>query len=190
MIGKVIQGQCVARGVETGASLDHFRSGPDGFQNFHDDALGGEKARCAAEKSRFIGVDKGFRGGAGERLQIEERGGIDDDAARGFGARLEYVAVACAKEQFVGEDLQIRVENGLASDETFVHAKSSGGRKDTALSEPQLERKACGGCLALLSQAGEDMELRNSMLLFVLVKRESSSSMAWTLEEYEAKMDP
>jgi hypothetical protein len=34
------------------------------------------------------------------------------------------------------------------------------------------------------------MELRNSMSLFVLVKRESSSSIAWTLEEYEAEMDP
>ena len=60
---------------------------------------------------------------AGKVLQIEEGDGIRDDAARGMRRRLKAILRAAAKEEFVGIDLQALVEDGLASDEPFVHAE-------------------------------------------------------------------
>src|SRR5215470_12808469 len=125
VIDEIVQSQHVAATAKIAAKLDHLRSGQNGFENFDDDAVAWQQPRSAMLKRGLIDVDEGF-GMAGEHLQIEEHHGVHDDTARGFLARLEDVFVAsCTKQQLVGEDAQLMIENRLPCDEFLVHDSSS-----------------------------------------------------------------
>jgi hypothetical protein len=99
----VVEREFVARRAEILAELLNLGSGNDGLESLDDHTARRQEARGAALQEGEIEIDKGF-GIAGERLEIEERGGVDDDAAGGLFLWLEEIFRAGAEEEFVGED--------------------------------------------------------------------------------------
>jgi len=123
VVDKIVDSQNVAGAAEILAVLDHLRRGNDGFENLNDNAVGRQQARGATLKRSLVQVDESL-GGAGKRLEVEEHHGVDDDATGGFRAELEDILVAArTKQEFVREELELVVEDGLAGDEFFVHGE-------------------------------------------------------------------
>jgi hypothetical protein len=120
VIDEVIEGKNVAGGAEIGAGVNDFRRGGDGLQNLNDNAIGGEKFDGTLEEGRIIGIDESFCR-TNESLEVKEHGGIDNDAAGGILAGMKNILRAAAEEELVCKNLQAMIEDGLASDETFVH---------------------------------------------------------------------
>jgi len=58
---------------------------------------------------------------AGQKLEIEQGDGIGDDTGGGVGVGLKGILRAATEEQFVGEDPQAQIKDGLAGYEFFVH---------------------------------------------------------------------
>lgn len=123
MADVIVERERVAFVAEIGAELDDFLRRRDAFEDFEDDLVGREKTRGAALERQEIEIDKGFRV-TSERLEAEERSGVhDQDFTRRF-VGSENVLAGGPEQEFVSEEFQLVVEDGLASNEFFEHAIS------------------------------------------------------------------
>ncbi len=57
-VHEIVEGQLIAIGAKLLADVDDFRSGPDSFENFHDNAICGKQARRAQAQRHFIDIDE------------------------------------------------------------------------------------------------------------------------------------
>lgn len=123
VVDEIVESEGVAGVDEVAADSDDFIGGRDGFEDLDDDAVGREEARRVEAKGKFVNVHES-ESVAGEGLQVEEGDGVGDDAGSGvFGGFDEIVLRAAAEEKFVGEDAKAFIEDGLTSDEFFVHTR-------------------------------------------------------------------
>jgi len=92
----------------------------NGFQYLHNNAIRGQQTGSAKAQGQLVDIDEGA-GVAGQKLEIEQGDGIGDDTGGGVGVGLKGILRAATEEQFVGEDPQAQIKDGLAGYEFFVH---------------------------------------------------------------------